>query len=216
MAHICSWDSWVKGPERCWWEGEERDLMLDFCPLQNGRCMSHHRCFQHQEWSHAVVTLFCIQHDYAILIIIRCSREFIAPSVPEWCSVPSLALDFLLEKCQRQRSHFGMSWTSPIFNHEVHQPMAWWIFQPKHVTRGGCLENWGCHSSTCWWLVGRPDDQLANTEADSQPLHVSVALRMLKIVPQLNLLHNTHFFPDNQKTWETCFPSWISDFKGWF
>ena len=100
------------------------------------------------------------------------------------------------------------------FQQDMHQPMAWWIFQPKHVTRGGCLENWGCHSSTCWWLVGRPDDQLANTEVDSQPLHVPVALRMLKIIPQLNL-HNTHFFPDNQN-WETCFPSWISDFKEWF
>lgn len=90
------------------------------------------------------------------------------------------------------------------FQQDMHQPMAWWIFQPKHVTRGGCLENWGCHSSTCWWLVGRPDDQLANTEVDSQPLHVPVALRMLKIIPQLNLLHNTHFFPDNQN-WETFF-----------
>ena len=85
------------------------------------------------------------------------------------------------------------------FQQDMHQPMVWWIFQPKHVTRGGCLENWGCHSSTCWWLVGQPDDQLANTEVDSQPLHVPVALRMLKIIPQLNLLHNTHFFPDNQK-----------------
>lgn len=90
------------------------------------------------------------------------------------------------------------------FQQDMHQPMAWWIFQPKHVTRGGCLENWGCHSSTCWWLVGRPDDQLANTEVDSQPLHVPVALRMLKIIPQLNLLRNTHFFPDNQN-WETFF-----------
>lgn len=101
------------------------------------------------------------------------------------------------------------------FQQDMHQPMAWWIFQPKHVTMGGCLENWGCHSSTCWWLVGRPDDQLANTEADSQPLHLPVALRMLKIVPQLNL-HNTHFFPRQPKNWETCFPSWISDFKEWF
>ncbi len=120
----------------------------------------------------------------------------------------------------------------------MHQPSHGMMDIPAQPCyTGGCLSNWGCHSSTCWWPVGRPDDQpLASTEADSQPLHVPVALHMYifntsnstssqntqhqttnEIFFQINIDHTTNeiFYPTKMRHNMEIFPNrWFLEWLG--